>query len=67
MQFLILFRSSMFLKKNFFPTNPFNLKKIVNESPLKMTKNAFYFILKVLLNLKIFNFFLNYGHIEKTA
>ena len=31
------------------------------ESPLKMMKNVFYFILKALFVLKIF------GHVEKTA
>ena len=38
------------------------------EIPLKMTKNAFYFILKTLFVFKIFSFLLwHFGHIEKTA
>ena len=38
------------------------------ESPLKMIKNAFYFILKALSFLKIFKFLSwVFGHIEKTA
>ena len=38
------------------------------ESPLKMMKNAFYFILKALFVLKIFKFLSwLFGHIEKTA
>ena len=38
------------------------------ESPLKMMKNAFYFILKALLVLKIFKCLSwLFGHIEKTA
>ena len=38
------------------------------ERPLKMMKNAFYFILKALYVLKIFNFLsLLFGHVEKTA
>ena len=39
-----------------------------NESPLKMMKNAFHFILKVLFVLKIFTFLCwLFGHVEKTA
>ena len=39
-----------------------------NESPLKMMKNAFYFIWKALFVLKIFKFFSwVFGYIEKTA
>ena len=39
-----------------------------NESPLKMLKNAFCFILKALFVLKIFNFLSwHFGHVEKTA
>ena len=30
----------------------------LNESPLKMMKNAFYFMLKALIVIKIFNFLL---------
>ena len=38
----------------------------VTESPLKMMKNAFYFILKALFILKIFQFLSwLFGHIEK--
>ena len=48
------------------------LKKILfvgfNESPLKMMKNAFYFILKSLFVLKIFKFLSwVFGHIVETA
>ena len=39
-----------------------------NESPLKMMKNTFYFILKVLFILKLFKFLSwVFGHVEKTA
>ena len=39
-----------------------------NERPLKMMKNAFYFMVKALFVLKIF-IFLSwlFGHLEKTA
>ena len=38
------------------------------ESPLKMMKNIFYFILKVLFVLKIFKFLSSlFGHLGKTA
>ena len=38
------------------------------ESPLKMMKNAFYFILKAFLVLKIFKFLSRlFSHVEKTA
>ena len=38
------------------------------ESPLKMMKNAFYFILKALFILKIFKFLSwHFGHVGKTA
>ena len=38
------------------------------ESPLKMMKNAFYFILKALSVLKIFTFLSQlFGHVGKTA
>ena len=40
----------------------------LSESPLKMMKNAFYFILKVLFILKIFKFLSRlFGHVGKTA
>ena len=45
-------------------------KKIIcfNDSPSKMMKNAFYFILKALFVLKIFKFLSwFFGHVEKTA
>ena len=39
-----------------------------NESPLKLMKDAFYFILKALFVLKIFRFLpWLFGHEEKTA
>ena len=39
-----------------------------NESPLKMMKNAFWFILKALLVLKIFkSLSLLFGDLEETA
>ena len=39
-----------------------------HDSPLKMIKNAFYFILKALFVLKIFKFLSwHFGHVEKTA
>ena len=39
-----------------------------NESPLKMMKNAFYFVLKALFVLKIFRFLSwLFGHVDKTA
>ena len=38
------------------------------ESPFKITKNAFYFILKALFVLKIFKFLSRlFGHVGKTA
>ena len=40
----------------------------INDSPSKMMKNSFYFILKALFVLKIFNFLSRlFGHVEKTA
>ena len=39
-----------------------------NDSPSKVMKNAFYFILKALFVLKIFKFLSRlFGHVEKTA
>ena len=39
-----------------------------NESPLKMMKNAFYFVLKALFILKIFKFLSwHFGHVAETA
>ena len=38
------------------------------ENPLKVIKNAFYFIVKALFVLKIFKFFSQlFGHVGKTA
>ena len=50
----------------------FHLPKICficfDDSPSKMMKNAFYFILKALFVLKIFKFLSwLFGHVEKTA
>ena len=43
-------------------------KKFINDSPSKMMKNDFYFILKALFVLKIFKFLSwLFGHVEKTA
>ena len=40
----------------------------LNDSPLTMMKNAFYFILKALFVFKIFEFLSwLFGHVEKTA
>ena len=40
----------------------------LTESPLKMMKNAFYFILKALFVVKIFKFLSRiFGHLGKTA
>ena len=39
-----------------------------NDSPSKIMKNAFYFILKALFVLKIFKFLSwDFGHVEKTV
>ena len=39
-----------------------------NKSPLKVMKNAFYFILEALFVIQIFKFLSKgFGHIEKTA
>ena len=41
---------------------------MATESPLKMMKNAFYFILKAIFVLKIFKFLYGlFGQVEKTA
>ena len=43
-------------------------KKRLFDSPSKMMKNAFYFILKAFFVLKIFKFLSwLFGHVEKTA
>ena len=42
------------------------LKSDSHLSPLQMTKNAFYFILKALFILKVFNFLSGvFGHLKK--
>ena len=39
-----------------------------NVSPLRMMKNAFYFILKTLFVLKVFKFLSRrFGHVEETV
>ena len=47
------------------------LKKLfffLNESPLKLMKTAFYFILKALFVLEIFKFLSShFGYVEETA
>ena len=54
------------LKSNSHP--PKNCFIYVNESLLKMVKNAFYFILKAFFVLKIFKFLSQlFGHVGKTA
>ena len=41
---------------------------LITESPLKVTKNAFYFTLKAIFVLKILKFLSwLFGHVEKTA
>ena len=46
----------------------FSITFKVGLSPSKMMKNAFYFILKALLVLKILKFLSKlFGHVEKTA
>ena len=59
------------LKPSMAPLTTLIFKKklvCVTESPLKMMKNAFYFILKALFFLKIFKFLSwLFVHIEKTA
>ena len=45
-----------------------NLFICFNESPLKMMKNAFYFILKALSAPNLFKLLsLHFGHVEETA
>ena len=53
----------MFIKVRL-PTSKKNCFVCFNESPSKMIKNAFYFILKTVLVLKIFKFL---SYVEKTA
>ena len=58
--------------KNLFKAGLAPSKKILficfNKSPLKMTKNVFYFILKALFVLRIFKFLCwHFGHVEETA
>ena len=62
----INFRGSIF-KAGLSPSKK-NLFICFNDSPLKMMKNAFYFILKALFVLKIFKLLSwVFGHVEKTA
>ena len=57
--FLLLMSNYHLPKKSFY---------LLNESPLKVMKNAFYFVLKALFVLKIFKFLsLLFGHVEKTT
>ena len=58
--------------KNCFKVGLLPSKKIcvlcLIESPLKMMKNVFYFILKALFALKIIKFFSRlFGHVGKTS
>ena len=59
------------VKSNFLKWDPHLLKKIIicfNDSPSKMMRNAFYFILKALFALKVFKFLSRvFGHVEKKA
>ena len=57
-------------KKAGLKVGPFKKKNFIcfNDSPSKMMKNVFYFILKALFVLKIFKFlYWLFGHVEKTA
>ena len=68
--YLINFVRMFTLKVLRFGLSPFqkNCVLCVIESPLKRIKNAFYFILKALFILKIFEFLSRlFGHLEKTA
>ena len=58
---LVALKSESYLPKKFFFI-------CFNESPLKIMKNAFYFILKALFVLKIFKFLSwHFGQVEETA
>ena len=57
-------------KKAGLKVGPFKKKNFIcfSDSPSKMMKNVFYFILKALFVLKIFKFlYWLFGHVEKTA
>ena len=57
----------MYVKVGFSPFKTICVIRLI-ESPLKLIKNAFYFILKALFVLKIFKFLSRlFGHVEKTA
>ena len=60
------------IEKNYFKVGLSPSKKIFficfNDSPWKMMKNAFYFILKALFVLKVFKFLSwHFGRVVKTA
>ena len=59
--------SGAFLKVGLSPSKK-NCVICLIENPLKMMKNAFYFILKALFVLRIFKFLSQlFGHVRKTA
>ena len=70
---LKLWRHNLYFKISFFLKSDSPLpKKIIficlNESPLQVMKNAFYFILKALFVLKIFKFLpWLFGYVEEMA
>ena len=65
LQRIIIFKS--FIKVGLSPSKNFFLI-CFNDSPSKMMKNAFYFILKALFVLKIFKFLSwIFVHLDKTA
>ena len=58
----------LFLKVGHSPSKNFFWFTSMIDSPSKMMKNAFYFILKALFVLKIFKFLSwLFGHVEKTT
>ena len=58
----------LFLKVGHSPSKIFFWFTSMIDSPSKMMKNAFYFILKALFVLKIFKFLSwLFGHVEKTT
>ena len=65
--FLLQFGYMLYLKVGLSPSKR-KLFISFNERPLKMMKTAFYFILKPLLVLKIYQSFSQlFDHVEKTA
>ena len=61
------FSAAIFIKVGLSPSKEICVICLI-ESPLKMMKNAFYFILKALFVLKIFKFLSRpFGHVGKTA